>query len=225
MSEPSVNSLLLVAMQEEARPLLERLGDRVRLIDSRGYRSVHRCGTTVIAVSGIGGHNMSAAASSLLSCFPNVKSVANFGSAGAYPGAGLPGGSIRCVSRVCKWDLHLPLAEFDQHFTALEIATEHCLAAGLDAASCNSGCSFSTAEDRLRPGFPQAQLEDMELYSLAALCQAHELPLWSLKFVSNQVGETAVDEFNAGFHSNLETATDVLEGLLGNWSQALSGHG
>lgn len=213
MPRDDASRLLMIAMPQEAAVLLGEMQPQ-QLKPPGGHFSAYRLGKLIIGVSGIGGPNMAALASLLLSRHPGIGSVANFGSAGAYAEAGIENGSVLCVSSVAKWDLHLPMDGYADQIGPENLDTSIPQQAGYPCVPCNSGCSFSEESGRRRKGFPAAQLEDMELYSLAVLCRAHGLPLWSMKFVSNQVGEDAASEFEAGFSTHLRQATGHLATVL-----------
>ena len=216
MPPDPVNRLLLLAMPGEGRGL--HCVSEAREID----RPAEHClvlqdGTLLIGITGLGGSNMAALASRLLARHPGITHVANFGSAGAYPHAALPTGSLLQVSHVCKWDLHLPLSQFDSQFAPIELAGFSNVDEEIRRVICASGCSFSTAADRARPGFPEAEIEDMELYSLARLCQLHNVPLASLKFISNHVGESGIAEFEAEFSRALGRISARASAILDGW--------
>ncbi|MEZ5338257.1 MAG: hypothetical protein R3F46_08305 [bacterium] len=216
MHSQSASHLLLVAMREEAQPLISGLG-LVEIARPDPLRSLYRRGPLLLAVSGIGAHNMAAMAGLALREHPAIEAVANFGSAGAYAAARLPAGRLRCVEQVAKWDLQLPLSGMEKHHPPLRLSGGLPAEQGIPACRCNSGCSFSTREARERPDFPAAELEDMELYGLASFCSLLGLPLWSLKFVSNQVGDTALEEFSREFRTHLHAAADVCCGIAQRW--------
>ncbi|MCB1187239.1 hypothetical protein KDL29_08760 [bacterium] len=216
MTTPEVNRLLMIAMAPEAVHFPELLGGaELHRVDSLRWTS--RCGNLLIGVSGVGGHNMAAMTSKLLLENPGIREVANFGSAGAYLESGLEVGDCCMVRRVAKWDLFLDIEDFEQFFTQKELSRGPAGSEELPLHDCNSGCSFSREMNRRRPGFPPAALEDMELYSLAALCQLHELPLWSMKFVSNIVSDSSIEDFAQGFVPNVKQASKLMSDLLVQW--------
>jgi nucleoside phosphorylase len=149
-----------------------------------------------LIITGVLEHNMvSSCALIMTSSRKKFTRVINFGCAGVYTtavegsGDDIRVGEAYLVGRSERFDvddnthwtrsfpLHIPTLQ-DKETPKLLIAT------------CITGSRYSTPRDRMSPHFPKGDIEDMELYGLASLCEALKTPLIAVKYGVNYVDGT-----------------------------------
>ena len=188
MSANKVNKLVAIALWGEACDLLSLLG-AVQISRDLSFRSLHIWRDSLIVVTGLGQHNMTAACSAVIRDYPSIEEVVNYGTAGAYIGNDLNPGELVEVSQVSKWDLYLDIAGFENQIETVDLESGVRAFPGLRQVTCNSGCSFSKVADRSRITFPCGDIEDMELYGLAVLSMALGMKCKALKLISNHISD------------------------------------
>jgi nucleoside phosphorylase len=146
-----------------------------------------------VLISGVMEHHMTAATA--LACSVEKPSyVVNFGACGTYgdrfgsksaPAAG----DVVMVSQCLRFDVGDNL-----HWVPpREIETAEI---GLPTATCVTGSRYSRPSDYKSEFFPRAgHVEDMEIYGLAVLLETLEVPLYGIKFVTNEVGPMGREQF------------------------------
>jgi adenosylhomocysteine nucleosidase len=165
----------------------------------RGFELVH---------AGVGKINAALATSAVLHAH-RPELVVNYGTAGAIGGAAR--GLVE-VGRVIQRDmLAVPLAPrgvtpFDRD--GPEIAN------GRPGLCCASGDSFVTASDAWLQQ-QRVDLVDMELFAIARACARAQVPWRAHKFVTDEAGEAAADDWRARVGDGEALFLGVLESLQG----------
>mmetsp|Transcript_843 Transcript_843/g.1341 ORF Transcript_843/g.1341 Transcript_843/m.1341 type:complete len:197 (-) Transcript_843:19-609(-) len=179
---------VVAALEEECLGLVGRWGLKLELSVHGTPQKIYsgtRFGTSIkVVVTGVLQHNAVSMLSKLLiQGIP--RAVVNFGCVGAYEGRGL------------RIDFQTEIAWYTRPFL-LQTAD---LGVRRDVV-CTTGSRFSL-------GQPGCDCEDMELYGLASLASAHEIPLYSVKYVANYCNEDGPKDFER----NVVTARAAGEGV------------
>lgn len=212
--------LILIASEREGLGLVETLALHpvegfqllAQLREPRaGLYVGERCS---LLISGVFEHHMTAASIAALKHLDFSPSVViNFGAAGSYRGLeGHPEapaiGEVVIVETSYRFDVGDNL-----HWAppiALPVPD-----LGLRSVTCVTGSRYSTPQDRASPYFPaDGDVEDMELYALAVLMKTLEIPLYSLKFVTNIVEAEGLEDFRQHVRSGRDRAEECLLQLL-----------
>eukprot|EP00658_Telonema_sp_P-2_P024320 TRINITY_DN19764_c0_g1_i2.p1 TRINITY_DN19764_c0_g1~~TRINITY_DN19764_c0_g1_i2.p1 ORF type:complete len:185 (+),score=42.13 TRINITY_DN19764_c0_g1_i2:112-666(+) len=120
----------------------------------------------------------------------HYQGVINFGCCGAYPGRGIAVGASFYIGEVRHFDVELPgdvHNPFDDRSFHLRVPSGH----EGTARVCRTGWRFS------RDVGDGSDCEDMELYGVASLCEAFELPLYAIKYVANLCNDSAHEDCEA----------------------------
>lgn len=165
-----------------------------------------------LVISGVLEHHMVAAcALAVRDLSPRV--VVNFGASGTYGGRfnGTEGpriGESVLVSNCFRFDVD------DNTHWALPRRLE-VLDLGVRQVNCITGSRYSRAEDYASPHFPrQCEIEDMELYAVAVLLETLALTLYSIKYITNQVGPEGRSQFRENVTAARSAGEKTLESLL-----------
>ncbi len=201
--------LLMIAMNEEAEPLVSKYS--LDIISSKDKQKVYlnKKRNIILGISGVLEHNMVSLASKLIGDY-NPTQILNFGSAGAKIDSDINLGFAYFVDKSKKWDQDIPFDgfEWDQRDFNL-IIPENEIGKG-----CLTGSRFSNDTDVL----PQGELEDMELYGLVSLAEQHNLPISSIKYVTNFTGSNAESEFLENLIAARSAGIEKLETVLDIYS-------
>jgi len=163
----------------------------------RGFELVH---------SGVGKVNAALATCAALHAH-RPELVINFGTAGAVGGAAH--GLVE-VSRVIQRDmLAVPLAP--RGVTPFEAEAQE-ISNGRTGLCCGSGDSFVTASDAwlVQQG---VDLVDMELFAIARACVRARVPWRAFKFVTDEAGTAAADDWQARVGDGESLFMSTLEAL------------
>uniref|UniRef100_A0A7S3XIB1 Nucleoside phosphorylase domain-containing protein n=1 Tax=Oxyrrhis marina TaxID=2969 RepID=A0A7S3XIB1_OXYMA len=193
---------VVAALEEECLGLVGRWGLKLELSVHGTPQKIYsgtRFGTSIkVVVTGVLQHNAVSMLSKLLiQGIP--RAVVNFGCVGAYEGRGLRIGEAFFVAACHQYDVDFQteIAWYTRPFL-LQTAD---LGVRRDVV-CTTGSRFSL-------GQPGCDCEDMELYGLASLASAHEIPLYSVKYVANYCNEDGPKDFER----NVVTARAAGEGV------------
>lgn len=197
----------------------------------KGYPNVRVC------ITGPLEHQIAKAFLSLLSLPYPIDLLINFGSCGVYPSAlpTYPLLQVVRVDRVGKHDQSIPIPNYDQYLASYGL-TSHPILSKLPSTNCLTGSSFSTSPTNLSfgshpitlttpstltpptllPTLPNScgHIEDMELYTLAAMAHASAIPLISVKYIVNPCTEEGGDLFIKNVPIARGIATPILIHLL-----------
>lgn len=172
-----------------------------------------------LLISGVLEHHMVAATALYLRCY-SADRIVNFGACGTYGtqfGAQNPPqvGDVVGVSTSLRFDV-----DDNQHWVpprkieTCDIDLRHVI--------CATGSRYSKLSDYEADGFPkEAQVEDMELYALAVLSEALEVPLYSIKYVTNKVGPSGKEQYRRNVVAAREDGYTKVDTLLDARDQSL----
>ncbi len=211
-------TLVVAASEREGLGLVDAYGlhrvneFRLKAGDREQALGLYRGEFCDLLLSGVLEHHMVAATALALQHL-TVDYVVNFGACGTYGDRFTKGmtpeiGDTVGVSVSCRFDvadnLHWapprPLPMPDNLLTP---------------ATCVTGSRYSTPSDYESEYFPAAgDVEDMELYGLCVLLESLGKPLYSIKFVTNEVGPAGREQFRANVVPVRDSAQAVLTELL-----------
>lgn len=173
----------------------------------------------VVAVSGSGGPAITAVTARFLNDPPDgvpFDQVINFGSCGSYGWAEdveLLGAYF--VGESCQWDLFFNFRGWEYANGSMCLWTPPSRGGQRDVTvTCFSGGRYSTPQDRHWPMWLSGDVEEYELYSIAWLCLALDVPLAGLKFVTNSPDADATSQKGTNLAAARRAGTEVLRSLL-----------
>lgn len=229
--------IVLVAMEEEARPFLERASDIGEAVAVGGslHRDVVIDGTALLLVqSGIGFVNAAGAATSAILRAEliggRVGAVVSAGTAGGL-GPGLRVGDVAVGAEYVNLDADarvfgyrigqvpgMPASyagDAQLHARALVGATKRAtwsVHSGLFASSD----SFMTPEKfaRIEHDFPGITATDMESIAIAQTCHVHGVPFVSIRGISDLAGPQGAGEFDSNAPAAAERSAEVVLSVL-----------
>ncbi|MBR4800529.1 MAG: 5'-methylthioadenosine/S-adenosylhomocysteine nucleosidase [Clostridia bacterium] len=222
---------IITAMAEETAPILKSLGSH--LVDESNIAGVDvkkfelGADALYLATSGVG--EIKAALSvQLLKDLFDVEAVLNVGFVGALNPA-LSIAELVVVDRVCHYQFDISAIDEievgrysdheDRYFYLDEALIERALAnigKPVRRVTVASGDKFIAAreeKERLRRGF-EADICEMELAGLAIACERNNLPLLSVKVVSDKADESATADFGEIVHRGMEKLAAILPDVL-----------
>ena len=180
----------VVAMEKEARLLLDKAEViKEHLIGKKHIFEGEIWGTSfVLIISGIGKVNAAMSTQILIDHYP-IKKVLNWGLAGGKAGSGLKAGDIVEVEKCCQYDFDLSELDDvdigymqDYDLVYYPLTTSH----KFKAVTCASGDRFTS-----KPMFLKiindlgSQITDMECGAIAQVCYSNDIPLQSIKLISD----------------------------------------
>ncbi len=208
-------TLVVVASEREGSGLVEAHGLR-RVEDFRLKAGSHEAGLGLyrgefcsVLITGVLEHHMVAATALALQAI-DVDHVVNFGACGTY-GNRFGATSAPAIGDTVGVSLSYRFDVDDNGHWApprrLDVAD-----ASLPAVACVSGSRYSRDHDYETGFFPMdGNVEDMELYGLSVLMQTLDRPLYSVKYVVNEVGPSGREQFRANVVSVRASAERALE--------------
>lgn len=124
------------------------------------------------------------------------KLIVNLGSAGS-PRYGK--GELVCCTRFVQRDMDvtpLGFARYETPFSDIPVVLEQGLSMpGLPLGTCGSGDNFET-----RHGEAPYDVVDMEAYVLALIAREQDIPFLCLKYISDDAGSDAADDWSVQVH-------------------------
>ena len=216
---PEKNTLLLVAVEKEISALLpaEKPTPIWTYPESPDVNPMvaWRWPNLTIAITGPGGPNHAAVCTALIANaerngVPYAR-LMNFGGVGAYDWSGLDIGDTVFIDRSKQWNFFYPSREwawYTETISGLEVPE------GWTGRTCLSGSLFSTDRDRQFPVFLTGDVEEYELYALSRIGQCMNLPVTSIKFVTNPVGPDGGSVYLKNLPDARKTATKILKDYL-----------
>ncbi|KAH3743548.1 hypothetical protein Pelo_15054 [Pelomyxa schiedti] len=147
-----------------------------------------------LLICGVLGHNAASSVAAVALHYPRKYSfVVSFGASGTYNSSLL--GKVCLVGQSCAYavgdnthwakPIDLDTTLFKEVILAANTAIPDESLVHSNVI-CASGAVYSTPQERQSTHFPhQAQIEDMELYSVACLCRSIKIPLAAVKYVAN----------------------------------------
>lgn len=229
---------IITAMAEESMPILKNLGSH--LVDESKISGVDvkkfelGADTLYLATSGVG-EIKAALAVQLLKDLFDVDAVLNFGFVGALNPA-LSIAELVVPSRVCHYQFDIStlndieVGRYSDHEDRYFYLSDDLIARVLanvgrpirrvTVASGDKFVSSSADKEPLRNDF-EADICEMELAGIAIACERNNLPLLSLKVVSDKADESATVDFSEIVHKGMEKLAKILPSVL----SALNGLG
>lgn len=230
--------IVLVAMEEEAAPFLERASDIDEAVQVGGslHRDVVIDGTSILLVqSGIGFVNAAGAATSAILRAEliggRVEAVISAGTAGGL-GPGLRVGDVAVGAEYVNLDADarvfgyrigqvpgMPasyVGDAALHARALSGAARAGASWSVHSGLFASSDSFMTPEKfaRIEHDFPGITATDMESIAIAQTCHVHGVPFVSIRGISDLAGPTGADEFDSNAPAAAERSAEVVLSVL-----------
>ena len=165
-----------------------------------------------LVISGVLEHHMTAACARAVADL-SPYAVVNFGACGSYDGrlngsTGPQIGEAVVVADSYRFDV-----DDNAHWAPRRVLKIPDL--DVRQVACVTGSRYSRAKDREAVYFPHCgEIEDMELYALAVLLETLEVPLYSIKYVTNQVGSEGRNEYRQNVVSAMANGERALQALL-----------
>ena len=222
---------IVTAMAEETMPILKALGShlkdesKIAGVDVRQFE----CGTNTIylATSGVG-EIKAALAVQLLKDLFDVEAVVNLGFVGALNPA-LSIAELVVAERVCHYQFDIStlngieVGRYSDHedryfYLDKELITRLLANVGrpirrVTVASGDKFVSSMESKKPLREDFC-ADICEMELAGLAIACERNNIPLLSVKVVSDKADEGALVDFNEILERGIAKYTEILPAIF-----------
>ncbi len=222
---------IITAMAEETLPILKKHGNVVaqNTISGVAISQIEQDGNTIyLATSGVGEIKAALAVQLLVDLF-DVEVVLNFGFVGAV-NHNLDLCELVAVGRVCHYQFDVTEVDTDRvvgqyggmrdnYFYLNETVLNNVLAnvgKPMKVVTCASGDKFvarKDEKDRLRNEFG-ADICEMELAGLAIACERNNVPLFSLKVVSDKAEEGANESFLSIVEKGVAGYEKILPAIL-----------
>lgn len=222
---------IITAMAEETMPILKSMGSnmtdesKISGVDVKKFEL--GLDTIYLATSGVG-EIKAALAVQLMKDLFDVEVVLNFGFVGALNPA-LSIAELVIVTRVChhQFDIStldgIEVGRYSDHedryfYLNQELVLRVLANVGrpirqVTDASGDKFISLSSDKEYLRKEF-DADICEMELVGLAIACERNNLPLLSLKVVSDKADESATTDFGEIVHKGMEKLAGILPEVL-----------
>ncbi len=227
---------IITAMAEETLPIFKKFGNVVAQDTIAGVliRQIeYGTDTIYLTTSGVG-EIKAALAVQLLKDLFEVEAVLNFGFVGALS-KGLDVGEIMIADKVCHYQFDVSLVNgtkvgqysdnVDEFFYLDEVLITAILSAigkPIKKVAVASGDKFIASFDdkkMLKNDFG-CDICEMELAGLAIACERNNIPLASIKVVSDKADEDAGVSFESVLKTGLDKAADILPRVI----MAISGN-
>lgn len=230
--------IVLVAMEEEAAPFLERASDIGEAVSVGGslHRDVVVDGTALLLVqSGIGFVNAAGAATSAILRAEliggRVAAVISAGTAGGL-GPGLRVGDVAVGAEYVNLDADarvfgyrigqvpgMPasyVGDAELHARAVGSVTRPGSTWGVHSGLFASSDSFMTPEKfaRIEHDFPGITATDMESIAIAQTCHVHHVPFVSIRGISDLAGPDGAFDFESNSPAAAERSAEVVLAVL-----------
>ena len=215
------DTLIVIASEREGLGLVDEFGLQ-RAEDFEIQAGDHERGLGLyhgrsfdVLISGVLEHHMVAATALCLHRY-KPKRVVNFGACGTYGNRfGVETApkieSVVSVSTSYRFDV-------DDNLHWVPPRTLPVVNLSLATANCVTGSRYSRASDYESIHFPKdGQVEDMELYGLAVLMETFAVPLYSIKYVTNDVGPHGREQFREHVVSARRFGHEALENALSDF--------
>ncbi len=222
---------IITAMAEETLPILEKLGNVVaeNTIAGVTVRQIETEGNTIyLATSGVGEIKAALTVQVLKDLF-DIEAVLNFGFVGAL-NPQLSIGELVICKRVCHYQFDVTLIDTDRlvgqyggmkdNFYYLNAGlihnVLHNIGKQLRLVSVASGDKFVAGKEmkeQLYDGF-NCDICEMELAGLAIACERNEIPLFSMKVVSDKADESASESFESVVSRGMSKYEELLPSIL-----------
>ncbi len=190
-----MNIGVVIAMQEEAAPLLQLFGLKQSVSPYDGAQFYHD-GNLTVAVGGVGTLAAAMATQTLIDKY-QCGYIYNTGTAGCTGGA-FRTGDIVSIERVCKGDVDLTIFGNEPcqlPGTPVYLTPE--TDARYPAAICRTSDRFIDRNSGVEPGL----IVEMEGFAVAYVCARHNIPCRLYKVVSDMTEE---NEDSTQFEGNLD---------------------
>ena len=222
---------IITAMAEETEPILRQLGSALKdesKISGVDVKKFELGGNTIyLATSGVG-EIKAALAVQLLKDLFDVEVVLNFGFVGALNPA-LSIAELVVVGRVCHYQFDISAIDeiepgrysdhedryfyLDENLLARVLANVGKQVRRVTDASGDKFINNKEEKENLRVNFA-ADICEMELAGIAIACERNNLPLLSLKVVSDKADELATADFGEIVHKGLEKLAKILPAVF-----------
>ena len=222
---------IITALAEETEPLLKHLGSALKdesKIAGVEVKKFELAGNTLyLATSGVG-EIKAALAVQLLKDLFDVEVVLNFGFVGALNPA-LSIAELVVAERVCHHQFDISAINdiepgrysdhedryfyLDDELIARVLANIGKPIRRVTVASGDKFINNKLEKDNLRNNF-DSDICEMELAGIAIACERNNLPLLSLKVVSDRADELATADFGEIVHKGLEKLAKILPAVL-----------
>ena len=222
---------IITAMAEETLPILKKMGNIVDqdTISGVAISQIEQDGNTIyLATSGVGEIKAALAAQLLVDLF-DVEAVLNFGFVGAV-NHNLDLCELVAVGRVCHYQFDVTEVDTDRvvgqyggmrdnYFYLDKTLLSNVIAnigKPIKVVTCASGDKFvarKEEKDSLRNEFG-ADICEMELAGLAIACERNNVPLFSVKVVSDKAEEGANESFLSIVEKGIAGYEKILPAIL-----------
>lgn len=221
---------IITAMAEESLPIFEKLGHVVAQDSISGVliRQIELDGNTVyLATSGVG-EVRAALAVQLLKDLFDVEAVLNFGFVGALDPS-LKIGELTIAERVCHYQFDLSAIDNtligqydgkqDRYFyldSALIVKVLNAVGVSMRRVSVASADKFVASKEDKKRLYEEFDCDicEMELAALAIACERNNLPLLSIKVVSDKADESASESFCDVVRKGMSKYEQILPSVL-----------
>lgn len=212
-TEKKPTILVVVALYEEVEGICQELRKELKLIYENtdiGQKvwTVERDNCTLcIALCGVLEHNCVSLSSHLIVSLKNISLLVNFGCVGATCGMGLKIGEWGYAKEARHYDIGANVRpQFRPNFSLYvpKVSSAKQLV-------CTTGWRFTK-------GQPGCDCEDMELYGLASLCEAHKIPIVGIKYAANYCNDNALEDFKKNVVASRQSAQNALMAFLSEYA-------
>ncbi len=222
---------IITAMAEETLPILEKLGN---IIDQDTIAGVHirqiswENHTIYLATSGVGEIKAALAVQVLVNLF-DVETVLNFGFVGAL-NPSLSIGEVVVCNKVCHYQFDVTRIDTDRlvgqyggmkdNFYRLNSellsTVMHNIGKPLRGVAVASGDLFVAGKEQKEELYRNFNCDicEMELAGLTIACERNNIPLFSMKVVSDKADESASESFDSVVRKGMSKYEELLPSIL-----------
>lgn len=208
MNKNIKNIGILIAMEEEAKPIIEGLGLELIKSEQNGCK-VYSKDNKVLIVAGIGSLNACIAAVTLITAY-SCNIIFNAGTCGAT-GASFKPGDILSVKRVYKRDVDLTLSGYKKY--QYPCMDKEYIDLVPDSSFILCDCYSSDEFVGEKSSVPSDVAVEMEAFACAFTAKKYGVQCRIYKVVSDSTVESTDD---SEFKSNLDSASKKLSDYLVN---------
>lgn len=211
---------LIVALQNEAQSVIENLENKKELtiIGKKAYQGTINGENVVLAISGIGKVNSAITTQALIDNF-NPTCIINFGSAGGVDNS-VKTSQFYQIENCCQFDFDLrdidnvPLGYIQDYDTCLfpcKVVKDF-----LEVRNLASADRFTESElDNQSVRDVGASIRDMEGGAIAQTCLANQIPLYSIKGITDITGSgSTAEQFKNNLISVCKNFYSIIEKLI-----------
>jgi len=232
------NLLLLVAMNDEAKPTIEKFNlqkaEPMEGLPFEIYKGEGNGQRITLMTSGrdpeLGLDNVGTQAASVMAAFgirefkPDM--VLNFGTAGGFKASGAEIGTVYLCGDFKYHDRRIPIPGFDKYGVGnYASGVPKGLAAKFPVATVTTGNSLDSTENERKEMFEQAEhrplVKEMEAAAIAQVCSWSKKPFLALKSITDIIDGEGVpqQEFMENLHLASEKLQEGVDAFLHEFTQ------